>query len=365
MKHTSKKFLIFFIFMAAQNANGKLNQDLENYYLSIYKNEKENFNECVQSEGLKGANKINTACEISQLLSDASFILYDKKFVQKSSLLNKFTDYKPIKKQNPIYPTQLQNRGKMGYVIVEYDILANGRTANHNVFKGMCGDPTNPKAKYVPCRFFDRSTLQAARKLEYKPTTYNQSPIIFKNAKHRFTYIMDLPLDEVYSGGSAYQELLSRIDANDLEKSLSIANKNQKKDPLFLYQKARIACIQNRHLECIDLLNDFDNKILEQDKQVSEVIHVTSFTMLIYALFNLNRYDEIIDLEEFYLPYAREQKNYKDVLAVTNLYIAAAYINSGNLQKGIYYMALASKNTTLNSEKEFIDSFVEKISSYL
>ena len=37
MKHTSKKFLIFFIFMAAQNANGKLNQDLENYYLSIYK----------------------------------------------------------------------------------------------------------------------------------------------------------------------------------------------------------------------------------------------------------------------------------------------------------------------------------------
>ena len=67
--------------MAAQNANGKLNQDLENYYLSIYKNEKENFNECVQSEGLKEANKINTACEISQLLSDASFILYDKKFV--------------------------------------------------------------------------------------------------------------------------------------------------------------------------------------------------------------------------------------------------------------------------------------------
>ena len=351
--------------MAAQNANAKLNQDLENYYLSIYKNEKAKFNECVQSEGLEEANKINTTCKISQPLRDASFILYDKKIVHKSSLLNKFTDYKAIKKQTPIYPTAMKNRGKMGYVIVEYDILTNGRTANHNVYKGMCGDPTNPKAKYVPCGFFDASALQAARKLEYKPTSYNQSPIIYKKAKHSFTYIMASPLDEVDRGGSAYQELLSRVAANDLEKSLSIADKNLKKDPLFAYQKARIACIQNRHLECIDLLNDFDNAIQEKDKQVSEIIHVTSFTMLIYALFNLNRYDEIIGLEEFYLPYAIEQKKYKDVLAVTNLYIAAAYINSGNLQKGIYYMALASKNTTSDSEKEFIDSFIEKISSYL
>lgn len=365
MKHISKKFLIFFIFMAAQNANGKLNQDLENYYLSIYKNEKENFNECVQSEGLKGANKINTACEISQLLSDASFILYDKKFVQKSSLLSKFTDYKPIKKQNPIYPTQMQNRGKMGYVIVEYDILTNGTTTNHSVFKSMCGDPTNPKTKYVSCRFFDSSAIQAARKLEYKPTTYNQSPIIFKKAKHRFTYIMAPPMEEVVRGGSAYQELLSKISDNDLEKSLSIANKNLNKDPLFVYQKARIACIQDRHADCIDLLGDFDNRILKKDKQVSEIIHVTSFSMLVYALFNLNRFDEIIDLEEFYLPYSLEQKNYKNILAITNLYIAAAYINTGNLQKGVYYMALASKNTTLDSEKEFIDLFIEKISSYL
>ena len=113
------------------------------------------------------------------------------------------------------------------------------------------------------------------------------------------------------------------------------------------------------------MINDFDNAIQEKDKRVSEIIHVTSFTMLIYALFNLNKYDEIIELEELYLPYAIEQKNYKDVLAVTNLYVAAAYINSGNLQKGIYYMALASKNTTSDSEKEFIDSFIEKISSYL
>ena len=351
--------------MAAQNANAKLNQDLENYYLSIYKNEKAKFNECVQSEGLEEANKINTTCEISQPLRDASFILYDKKIVHKSSLLNKFTNYKAIKKQTPIYPTAMLNRGKMGYVIVEYDILTNGRTANHNVHKGMCGDPTNPKAKYVPCGFFDASALQAARKLEYKPTSYNQSPIIYKKAKHSFTYIMASPLDEVDRGGSAYQELLSRVAANDLEKSLSIADKNLKKDPLFAYQKARIACIQNRHLECIDLINDFDNAIQEKDKRVSEIIHVTSFTMLIYALFNLNKYDEIIELEELYLPYAIEQKNYKDVLAVTNLYVAAAYMNSGNLQKGIYYMALASKNTTSDSEKEFIDSFIEKISSYL
>lgn len=365
MKHINKRFIIIFILIAAQNVNGQLNQDLENYFLSTYNAEKLKFIECTQLEGLKESNLINTDCKISQALSDASFILYDKKVVRKPSLLNNFTDYKPTKKQTPIYPTAMKNNGKMGYVIVEYDILADGRTANHSVFKSMCGDPTNPKTKYVSCRYFDSSAIQAARKLEYKPTTYNQSPIIFKKAKHRFTYIMAPSLEEVVRGGSAYKELLSKIADNDLEKALTIAKKNLNKDPLFIYQKARIACIQDRHADCINLLGDFDNKILEKDKQVSEIIHVTSFTMLVYALFNLNRYDEIIELEEFYLPYALEQKNYKAALAITNLYIAAAYINLGNLQKGVYYMAIASKNTSSDSEKEFIDSFIEKISSYL
>ena len=99
--------------------------------------------------------------------------------------------------------------------------------------------------------------------------------------------------------------------------------------------------------------------------KLQKIIHVTSFSMLIYSLFNLDRYQEIIELEEFYLPYAREQKNYKAILAITNFYISVSYINSGNLQKGVYYMALASKNSSSNSEKEFIDSFVDKISSYL
>ena len=53
--------------------------------------------------------------------------------------------------------------------------------------------------------------LYKPRKLEYKPTSYNQSPIIYKKAKHSFTYIMSSPLDEVDRGGSAYQELLSRV----------------------------------------------------------------------------------------------------------------------------------------------------------
>jgi hypothetical protein len=321
--------------------------------------------DCVKLEGLQKLEKINTLCEISQPLKDAAYILYGIKNTHKSSLLDNFTKYKPLKKQTPFYPASMLGLGMMGYVVVEYDITSNGKTTNHNVIESMCGDPTNPKTHYSSCNFFNGSALKAAKKLEYKPATYKKTPINTKRAKHKFTYIMEPPFEEVDSGNQAYRQLLKSIKDNDLKKSLSIANKNLQRDPLFTYQKARIACIQDRHADCINLLGDFDNKILEKDKQVSEIIHVTSFTMLVYALFNLNRYDEIIELEEFYLPYALEQKNYKAALAITNLYIAAAYINLGNLQKGVYYMAIASKNTSSDSEKEFIDSFIEKISSYL
>jgi hypothetical protein len=365
MKRINNKFLFFLILITAQNSYSQLNEKLEDYFSSVYINEKSKFLDCVKLEGLQKLEKINTLCEISQPLKDAAYILYGIKNTHKSSLLDNFTKYKPLKKQTPFYPASMLGLGMMGYVVVEYDITSNGKTTNHNVIESMCGDPTNPKTHYSSCNFFNGSALKAAKKLEYKPATYKKTPINTKRAKHKFTYIMEPPFEEVDSGNQAYRQLLKSIKDNDLKKSLSIANKNLQRDPLFTYQKARIACIQDRHADCINLLGDFDNKILEKDKQVSEIIHVTSFTMLVYALFNLNRYDEIIELEEFYLPYALEQKNYKAALAITNLYIAAAYINLGNLQKGVYYMAIASKNTSSDSEKEFIDSFIEKISSYL
>ena len=45
--------------MVAQNVNGQLNQDLENYFLSIYNAEKLKFIECTQMEGLKESNLIS------------------------------------------------------------------------------------------------------------------------------------------------------------------------------------------------------------------------------------------------------------------------------------------------------------------
>ena len=365
MKRINNKFLFFLILITAQNSYSQLNEKLEDYFSSVYVSEKSKFLDCVKLEGLQKLEKINTLCEISQPLKDAAYILYGIKNIHKSSLLDNFTEYKPLKKQTPFYPASMLGLGMMGYVVVEYDITSNGKTTNHNVIESMCGDPTNPKTHYSSCNFFNGSALKAAKKLEYKPATYKKTPINIKKAKHKFTYIMEPPFEEVDSGNQAYRQLLKSIKGNDLKKSLSIANKNLQRDPLFTYQKARIACIQDRHEECLEFLNSFEKLILDTNKQVAEIIHVTSFSMLIYSLFNLDRYQEIIELEEFYLPYAVEQKNYKDILAITNFYISVSYINSGNLQKGVYYMALASKNSSSNSEKEFIDSFVDKISSYL
>ena len=50
---------------------------------------------------------------------------------------------------------------------------------------------------------------------------------------------------------------------------------------------------------------------------------------------------------------------------MTNFYFGVSYINSGKIQKGAYYLGLAAKNSNSKAESDYIDSVIDKISSYL
>jgi hypothetical protein len=50
---------------------------------------------------------------------------------------------------------------------------------------------------------------------------------------------------------------------------------------------------------------------------------------------------------------------------MTNFYFGVSYINLGDIQKGAYYLGLAAKNSNSKVESDYIDTVIDKISSYL
>ena len=75
--------------------------------------------------------------------------------------------------------------------------------------------------------------------------------------------------------------------------------------------------------------------------------------------------DEVIGLEKNYKMYSSERQKYKNLLSMTNFYIGIAFVNSGNIPKGAFYLTLASRSASSQAQSDYYDSFIEQISSYL
>ena len=359
-------FLTVFVTAFSILGSADTNIVLIKYFEKVYSEEKNKFLNCVEDEGLPVKDHLYTNCNISQELKDAAFIINNNKNLEAVDLLDSFKKFKSLKKFKPYYPRSAQERGEMGYVVVKFDITEDGSAENHQILERHCGDAYNPAAKYVSCKDFDAPTLFAAKKLKYEPTYFENIPIKHKDVYHKYTYVMEQYNNVVLDKGvKQYRKLLAAIQSNELEKALDIANKNLDKDIYFLYQKGLIKFYMKDYEQSIDLFHKFSDQVALNKKDINYEYHVTSFSMLIAALFNLGKYEEIIDLEKNYNLYARERNEHADLLAITNFYIGAAFVNSGNIPKGAFYMTLASRNASSKAQSDYFDSFIDRISNYL
>ena len=368
MKLTKRLFLFFFVLNLSFEAEGKTNQDLINYYQKIYEVEKNKFLKCVDQENLPPMKKIYTSCMVSDSLEDALYILYNKKNTYENYLefLPEFKKYKKKNKIDLFYPRSMQQRGISGYVIIEYDISESGQTSNHKVLESMCGDLQNPIAKFSECSGFNARSIATAEAIKYQPTLFNGMPIKHLGAKHRFTYVMaqDNKI-HLKSGAKSYNKAIKAIQNNDYQRALEIVNNNLDRDPYFLYQKAAIYFYKKEYSISIDLFEDFFERVSIENKEIYEQYHVSAFSMLIAAMFNAGKYNEIIKLESAYRDYVIEKDKYQDLLSMTNFYIGSSFVNNGNIAKGAFYMTLASRGATSQAQSAYFNSFIDKISSYL
>lgn len=356
----------FFIIIFSVSINATTNIVLKNYFEKTFLEEKAKFLECVAQEGLPENNQLYSSCEITNKLSDAAFILYGIKRLSAIDLLDHLKKYRPIKKEPPMYPTEMLKKSEMGYVILKFDISMSGRTTNHTVLEGFCGNIFNPLAVFQACKDFNNSALRAAKKLLYEPSHANGFPIDTKDVKHRFTFVMaEEETVQINKGVNAYKKLIKAINQNDFDKALMIAIKNIENDSLFLYQKAITEFYMNDFEQSIETFQKFLDRISKENKGINERYFVMSFSMQVAALFNLGRYQEVINFEQSYKGYLSERKKYRELLSITNFYIGASFANVGKFHKAAYYIALADSASSSKTQSDYFKRVVNQISSYL
>ena len=102
-------------------------------------------------------------------------------------------EYIPLFKVIPIYPRRAQERGTMGYALVEFTITETGSVEDANTLEGYCSNtnPSDPAAVFRPCTMFNSASARAALKLKYKPKIVDGRAVPVSGVLHRFTYILD------------------------------------------------------------------------------------------------------------------------------------------------------------------------------
>ena len=68
-----------------------------------------------------------------------------------------------------IYPRRAQERGTMGYALVEFTITDTGSVENAQTIEGYCSSkrPDDPDAQFRPCSMFNSASARAALKLGF------------------------------------------------------------------------------------------------------------------------------------------------------------------------------------------------------
>ena len=102
-------------------------------------------------------------------------------------------EYIPLFKVVPIYPRRAQERGTMGYALVEFTITDTGSVENPQTIEGYCSSkrPDDPEVQFRPCSMFNSASARAALKLKYKPKIVDGRAVPVDGVLHRFTYILD------------------------------------------------------------------------------------------------------------------------------------------------------------------------------
>lgn len=82
-----------------------------------------------------------------------------------------------IVRVQPVYPASAEVRGLEGWVLVQFDVLADGRVADAFVVESSN-------------RVFDKAAISAASRFRFKPQVVNGEPVVTRGVRNLFRFEM-------------------------------------------------------------------------------------------------------------------------------------------------------------------------------
>ena len=343
-----------------------LNETTKKYFINIYNEELIKFKACVQKESLIEESQINTSCEISDAIQDSAFILRDIKNIQAIDLLEKYTKFQKTRDRTPRYPKNMLEFGETGYAVIEFDINEKGKIVNEKVSEGWCGNVSSPFTEFQPCSFFNREALTALLKFKYKPSKFKNKPIYTKGVKHKFTFSLNPKLSKMKDAvDKAYDNVRNSIIDKDFDQAVSTAQIYLEYDDIFYFEKARAHYFNEEYLKASESLFTFIESLDGEKYRYPEEVLLSSLIILVDSLYFAEQFEKIIDLDTNISYYIKEKPKFRRNLAMTSLYLGTSYVNTGDMQKGIYHLGIARKYAVSDEQVRYIDNLINQIANYL
>ena len=200
MKLTNRLFYSFLPIILFGNfvlADDLLGPNTKSLVENAFDQELKQFKECISVEGLIGKDQINTECPLQDLtrlyetlnqVQDPDLTLFLEGFVLLPEALKNPTLY---------YPKKAQQKGITGFAIVSFDLDEDGRTTNHKIIPPLSHS------------LFRNEALKAAKKLRYKPLTFEGKPVAYPNMEHKFTFMLEAENIQLDTARKSFNQISS------------------------------------------------------------------------------------------------------------------------------------------------------------
>ena len=280
-------------------------------------------------------------------------------------------DLKPLSYVQAKYPSAAQRKGTEGYTIISFTVTKKGTTENAIVVEAKCGDINSRTAIMRDCLTFNASSLNAAKKLRYRPTEVNGIAVEVDNVLYRFRYemggkrktkpILNIPSRDLYM----IQSWISGKKLDKAEKK-SLELLSNYEDVNFLLGK--IYALKKQDALAIEHFNRFLNIDYGDSsiKSLRNTLEISAVAIIVEKLFKVEDYKGIIALapkinNSFVLLGSRsdaQDKNANNLIDLSYFYLGASYLMEGDIELGREALLFAKKRT---KDKKFLKA----INNYL
>ena len=163
----------------------------------------------------------------------------------------------------------------------------------------------------------------------------------------------------------AYDQVRNKIITKDYDKAAAIAQNYIEYDNIFLFEKARAHYFNEEYLQASTALFKFIELTKDEKYRYPEEVLLSSLIILVDSLYFSEDFKKIISLDNNVSNYIKEKPQYRRNLAMTNLYLGTAYVNTGDVEKGLYYLSIARKYAPSDQQIQYIDNVINQAANYL